>query len=105
MKRYNVKITSDAKRDMDRILAYLSDVLRNGQAVRNVWQDYLDTREALSRTAGLKPDPDSPALRARGLKRIEFRRHDYFLLFKIVGDDVFITNVFHTLEDFERKLR
>ena len=36
----------------------------------------------------------------------EFLRHNYFLLYYIGNDEiVYITNIFHGLEDFENKLR
>lgn len=105
MKKYSVKITAEAKGDLDNILSYLKYEKKNPQAVGNVYRDYIDTRKALATTADSKRDPDSPKLVERGLRRIEFRRHDYFMLFRIEGNKAIITNIFHYLEDFENKLR
>lgn len=68
-------------------------------------QDYRETRESLSRIAGSIKEADSEKLRERNLKRINFRRHDYFLLFRIDGEVATVTNVFHFLEDYENKLK
>ena len=54
--------------------------------------------------AGSLRNPDSEILKFRGLKRINFLRHDYFLLYRIEEDQVFVTNIFHSSEDFENKL-
>lgn len=105
MKRYSVKVSAEAKADLDNILGYLKYEKKNPQAVRNVYKDYVETRKALAATADSKRNPDSLKLVERGLKRIEFRRHDYFMLFTIKGDKAIITNIFHYLEDFENKLR
>lgn len=50
-------------------------------------------------------EPDSDKLRERGLKRINFRAHNYFMLFRIRDDRVEIIDIFHGSEDFENKLR
>ncbi|MBQ6481363.1 MAG: hypothetical protein IJI45_09620 [Anaerolineaceae bacterium] len=58
----------------------------------------------LSDIAGSIREPDSEVLKARNLKRLNFGKHDYFLLFRIEGSKVIVTNIFHAAEDFESKL-
>lgn len=106
MMKYNVKVTPDAEKDLKAYLTYLYNVKRNPQAVKNVIEDFNETANMLSAVASSIAEPDSEKLKARGLKRINFKRHNYFLLYYIGSDDVvYITNVFHNLEDFENKLR
>lgn len=50
-------------------------------------------------------DPDSEILKQRKLKRMNFLKHDYFILYTIVYDKAVITNIFHSLEDHESKLK
>ena len=65
----------------------------------------LDAKQSLSKVASTLAEPDSEKLKARGLRRINFKRHNYFLLYYIGLDDiVYITNIFHGLEDYESKL-
>ena len=52
MKKYKVRITPDAKEDLRNILAYLKNKYHNQQAVKNVWDDYIQTRKTLERSAG-----------------------------------------------------
>ena len=105
MKTFKVKVSPEAKVDLHDRLAYLVNVKKNKQAAQNVMRDYQETRATLSRIAGSIKQPDSKKLQERGLKRINFIRHDYFMLFRIDGDVATVTNIFHSLEDFENTLR
>ena len=106
MKQYRVIVTPDAERDLKCYLIYLRKVKKNPQAVKNVLKDFADTKKSLARTAGSIGEPKSEMLRARELKRINFSRHNYFLLFHIGEDNIaYVTNIFHGLEDYENKLR
>ena len=105
MKKYRVVITSEARQEFREKIEYIRDELKNPQAIKNVWADYKKTREALSEKARMIKEPDSEKLREYGLRRINFRNHDYFLLFRIKGSIVEVTNVFHQSEDFENKLK
>lgn len=106
MKKYRVIVSPDAKEDLRRALAYIKKELKNPQAARNVMDDYIATRKTLSNTAASlkEPEPDSICGK-RGLKRINFLRHNYFILFKLDGDDAIVTNIFHGTEDYEEKLK
>lgn len=106
MKLYKISVSPDAKEDLRNALRYLKYRLKNPQVARNVMDDYIETRKLLSRSAGSIQAPDSASiLGSRNLKRINFSQHDYFLLFRIEGEQVIITNLFHNMEDFENKLR
>lgn len=106
MKDYRVIVTPDAEEDLKAYLAYLRDRKMNPQAVKNVLKDFKDTKNHLRNVAASLAEPESLMLKQRGLKRINFIKHNYFLLYYIGSDDiVYITNVFHGLENFESKLK
>ena len=105
MKIYRVSVTADAKADLKRYKDYLVDEKKNRQAARNVVLDFSQTKDDLKKSAGSLAEPESQKLLERGLKRINFRSHDYFLLYRIEGSRVFVTNMFHDLEDYENKLK
>ncbi len=105
MKKYRVVVTTEAQHDIRRYLAYLREKKQNPQAAQNVWDDYKQTRVMLGKVADTIKDSDSQKLRQRGLKRINFRTHGYFLLFRTLSDRVEVVSVFHESEDFESKLR
>ena len=102
---YRVVVSADAKADLKRYIAYLQKKKRNPQAAGNVLDDFRQTRITLAHSAGAIGLPESEELQKRGLKRMNFLRHDYFLLYKVDGNLAIVTNIFHALEDFENKLK
>lgn len=105
MKEYRVLITKDAKADLRRHLGYIKRQFGNTQAIRNVRNDFAETAASLSVIAGSIREPDSPALKTRGLKRVNLSKHDYLLLFRVKDGRAEIIRMFHFLEDYENKLR
>ncbi len=105
MKRYHVIITDDAKADLKRYRNYILNKFKNPQAARNIILDFRETRKELEKVAGSLSDPESDILRTRRLKRISFQNHNYFLLYRVEKETVYVTNVFHFLEDYENKLK
>ena len=105
MKKFKVVITKQAQADLRGKLAYIRDHLKNPKAAQSVYDDYKLTRSTLEEVADTIREPDSVELKKRDLKRINFRTHNYFMLFRIRDDRVEITNIFHGSEDFENKLR
>lgn len=101
---YKVIVTDDAFEDLDHILYYLLFVLKNEQAARNVLDDFEATKVQLSHMAGSLKLCENLRLRARGYRRMEFQKHDYFLLYRIEGNSVIVDAVFHDLQDFENKI-
>lgn len=104
MTEYNVIITREAADDLERVLIYLVEVKKNIQAAENVMEDYIITRKTLSSVAGSIKKPSNNRLNELGLKRINFHKHNYFMLFKISENTVYITNIFNFLEDYENKI-
>ncbi len=100
-----IVVTPVAAEDLRRYMAYLSKVKKNPQAVKNVLQDFRETKEHLSYVAASISEPASEELRRRGLKRMNFMKHNYFMLFYVADHNVYVTDIFHGLEDFESKLR
>lgn len=104
MKHFEVTILSDAQRDFRRCVNYLLYVKKNRQAALNLKEDLKITILRLSDIAGSLRIADSEVLKSRNLKRLNFGKHNYFLLFRIEGNKAIVTNIFHCSEDFESKL-
>ena len=104
MKTYRVKVSPEAKADLRRYRDYLLNRKKSPQAAKNVVKDFYETAAVLETIATSLQEPDNEKLRFRKLKRINFLKHDYFLLYRIDGNVVSVTNMFHSLEDFENKL-
>ena len=104
MKSYRVKVSPDAKSDLRKYRDYLLNRKKSPQAAKNVVKDFYETAARLEIIAASLQEPDNEKLRSRKLKRINFLKHDYFLLYSIDENVVNVTNMFHSLEDFENKL-
>ena len=104
MKRYKVYITGRAFSDLRIRIGYLRNEKKSMQAAQALFDDYRETRSILANIAGALADPDDEKLKQRGLKRINFLRHNYFMLFRIEKEKVIIVRVFHGLEDYQNKL-
>ena len=101
---YKVEVTSDAHAALDDYISYILFEFRSDQAAQSVLDDYEETLKTLSLVAGSIRKSTNSKLAMRGLQRINFRRHDYFMLFKFDGNVVTVTNIFHSSQDYENKL-
>lgn len=101
---YNVVVTSDAEKDLDEFIRYLLFEKKNEQAARNLLDDFEETKNILSNVADSLKDCDNPKLKQFGYKRINFRKHRYFMLCRVEGNMAIIDNMFHELEDYENHL-
>ncbi len=104
MKKYKVYITGRAFSDLRKRISYLRNEKKSLQAAQALFDDYRETRAVLANIAGALADPDDEKLKQRGLKRINFLHHNYFMLFRVEKEKVFIVRVFHGLEDYQNKL-
>ena len=101
---YKVVVTKDAEADLDGFIKYLLFEKRNEQAARNVLNDYDATIESLKIVASSLKLCDNPRLRKHEYRRINFLNHRYFMMYRIVGNVVFVDNIFHELQDYENKM-
>lgn len=101
---YRVVVTSDAEKDLDRIIEYLLVEKKNEQAAKSVLDDFEAAKENLKHIAGSLKLCDNPKLKKLGYRRINFLSHRYFMMYRLVGQVVFIDNIFHQLQDYEDKM-
>jgi len=101
---YKVVVTKDAEEDLERFVQYLILEKENIQAAKNVLDDYDATIESLKHVAGSLKLCDNPKLRQLEYRRINFLNHRYFMLYRNVEDIVFVDNIFHELQDYEKNM-
>lgn len=101
---YKIVVTKDAEADLDQFIKYLIVEKKSLQAAQNVLDDYDATIESLKHVAGSLKLCDNPRLRELGYRRINFLNHRYFMMYRVVGDMVYVDNIFHDLQDFESKM-
>lgn len=102
---FKVIFTEKAEKQAQQILDYIAYELENMQAALSVEQDMKDTAARLSYMAGSLKLCDDADLRALGYRTIHFRRHRYFMLYKVVDDCAYILGIYHDLQDYENILR
>lgn len=98
---YEVIFSAEAQEHFRKILHYLIYELQSDQAASRVADDMEETTARLSTVAGSLKLCDHPRLRALGYRTIYFRRHKYFMLYKIVGSEAHVLGIFHDLQDYE----
>lgn len=101
---YKIVVTQDAEADLDKYIGYLVYKKGNRQAAKNILDDFEMTKNRLAKVAGSLKDCENPRLRMLGYKRINFIKHRYFMLYRIVENEVIIDAIFHELQDYENKM-
>ena len=101
---YEVVVTLDAKEDLEGFINYLLVEKKSRQAAKNLLDDFEAAKQSLETVADSIKLCDNPRLKALGYRRINFLSHRYFMLYRIEGNQVIVDNIFHELQDYERKL-
>ncbi len=102
---YKIRVTTDAQEDLDKFIRYLLFEKQNEQAAKNVLDDFDATIDKLQSVAGSLELCKNSRLRNLGYHRINFLKHRYFMLYRIVNDEVFVDNIFHELQDYENRIK
>lgn len=98
---YKVVLTSQAQLDFRNITHYLLYELKSEQATISVTDDMERTIERLSYMASGLKLCDDPRLRDLGYRTIHFKRHNYFMLYRIEGGVVYVDAIYHDLQNYE----
>ena len=98
--QFNVELSELAEKQYDIILSYISNVLKNPQALENV----MDTVGKLEKMADTFNYCKSDRLRELGLRKISFAKHRYLLVYRVAGNRVIIEGIYHELQDYENSI-
>ena len=99
-----VVITIDAENDLDQFINYLIYEKKSLQSANNLLDDFDSIIESLTHIAGSLKLCDNQRLRKLGYRRINFLKHRYFMLYRIVDNLVIVDNIFHELQDYENRI-
>ena len=102
--QFNVELSYLAEKQYDNILSYISDKIKNPQALDNVMNDFDDTIEVLEQSADVYGYCSSRRLKDMGLHKIKFARHRYLFVYRIKGQQVIIEGIYHELQDYENAI-
>jgi len=98
---YKVVVTADAVDDIERFIRYLIVEKKSPQSASAVLNDFEESIKTLAIAAESFKLCDNPKLREHGYRRKNFKRHRYFLMYRVVENTVYVDSVFHELQDYE----
>lgn len=98
---FEIIFSDDAKRQLQNILDYIFFELGNAQAAYNVEQDMKQTIKMLSHIAGSLKLCENPRLHELGYRTIHLKHHNYFLLYQIERNTVYVEAIYHDLQNYE----
>ena len=106
MKTWRVEVIPRVEQRLTDILAYISgEPLHNPEAARAVLEDFEATVNALSLMGDRIPIGVHPIMHRRGLRRVNFRNHQFCLIFRLRDDVVQVVCIAHFKEDLNKVLR
>ncbi len=101
---YDIVITERADKMIDRLLYYLLHKLCNPPAalkfINNLENIYNRMRESPLQFPRCRDE----LLKSKGYRQALFSNMNYRVIFRVEENIVYILGIFHTLEDYERKI-
>ena len=98
---YKVIITPPAKKSLDKYIRYTAITLQNKEAAIAIIEDARNTKNRLAKIANIISPCQHPVLAQFEYRKIHFRKHDFFMVYRIEGDKVIVDGMFHDLQDFD----
>ena len=101
---YKLVISERAEMHIDRILDYVVNVLKNPSAASSILDDIEDAYNKLEYMAESLGYCHDLYLAEKGYRKIILSGHDYLILYKVDGNEVHVSGVFHMRENYAEKL-
>ena len=101
---YKLIISNRASEQIDNILFYVAIDLRNPDAARAIATDIAESFDRIEDIADTYGYCEDLYLRFRGYRKKRLKHHNYIIIYRIIGNNVHISGVFHLLEDYAKKI-
>jgi plasmid stabilization system protein ParE len=101
---YELIISERADELTDRLVAYLLNNLNNPGAAAHFLDELETIYDRLINNPYQFPDSSDEYLSLRGYREALFKTMHYKVIYRIENQQVLIVGVFHTLEDYRRKV-
>ena len=102
--RYKLIITEQADSHLDNIINYILTAFHNQQAATSILDDVAKAYSILEEMPEAMQFCNDPYLASKGYRKIKLDSHDYVLLYQIFDNHVYISGIFHVLENYCEKL-
>ena len=101
---YNLIITERADELIDRLTTYLVNNLKNPDAASHFLSELEAIYDRLEENPYQFAESKDEYLFMRGYRDALFQEMNYHVVFRVDEQSVFVLGVFHTLEDYARKV-
>ena len=101
---YKVLISKRASFQLEKLAAYLLTVLNNQQACAHFFDEIQKTYDMLKNDPLCFKQCPEELLAQKGYRSVSLPTMRYRIIYRIEGKTVFVVAIFHTLEDYLRKL-
>ncbi len=101
---YRLIISERAEKHIDNIINYVVNTLKNPGAARSILSDIEEAYEKLEYMAETFGFCNDHYLSEKGYRKIMLSGHNYLILYRVEGQEVLISGVFHTREKYANKL-
>ena len=98
---YRVVIVPPAKQQLEQYIQYTKEELKNVTAARSIRDDARETKSRLSTLAESLAFCPDPVLAAAGYRKIMFKKHSFFMVYRVEGELVVVEAMYHVLQDYE----
>ena len=102
--RYNLSITEKAEEQLDRLVYYLLYNFCNRQAALRLLEGIEMIYERLEYNPFQFPDCNDEYLSKQGYRNAKLSDMKYHVVFKVIGNTVYVSGIFHDLEQYRDKL-
>lgn len=97
-------VTEFAKKQSEAYIGYVAKTLKSRQAAKSIMMDFRKTIGRLHYVAGSLPLLENMELASYGYRRINFDRHNFFMLYRVKDRVVIVDAIYHGLQDYEKFL-
>lgn len=106
MKKWRVEVIPSVEIRFIDILTYISDdPLHNPEAASAVFDDFEATLQVVGLMGDRIPIGSHPIMRDRKLRRVNFQKHNYYLIYRLADDVAQIVRIGHFREDLDNVLK
>ena len=98
---YKVVITPKAEHQLEMYVSYTLFTFKYKEYAKDILKDAKKTKQRLVKEASNLPLCANEELATYGYRKIMFQKHDFFMIYRIENDTVYVEGMYHTLQDFE----
>ncbi len=101
---YKLIVSVSANENIGNIIEYVVRRLSNPEAAKAILDDIDAAYDRLEEAAEMYPYCNDLYLARKGYRKLPLNKHDYVILYQVVGNEVHIGGIFHTRENYGKKL-